>query len=131
MEILDSRINTSSAEFRDNVKHYQMLVNDFKGKLAEVYMGGGQKRIDLHRSRGKMLARERIEAIIDPNTPVLEFSTLAAYNMYKDKNGEWKSSQSFGRNEIPLVRYCLDKAFGAIIEEQSGDSVNVEEEVVD
>jgi len=50
---------------------------------------------------------------------------------YKDKNGEWKSSQSFGRNEIPLVRYCLDKAFGAIIEEQSGDSANVEEEVIE
>lgn len=43
---------------------------------------------------------------------------------YKDKDGNWQSSNSFGRNEIPLAIYCLGKAFGAIVEEQvSGDSV--------
>ena len=50
---------------------------------------------------------------------------------YKDKNGEWKSSNSFSRNEIPLVKYCLDKAFAAMIEERSSDSVSVEEEVIE
>ena len=48
---------------------------------------------------------------------------------YKDKNGEWKSSNSFSRNEIPLVKYCLDKALEAMIEERSSDSV--EEEVIE
>ena len=48
---------------------------------------------------------------------------------YKDKNGEWKSSNSFSRNEIPLVKYCLDKAFEAMIEERSSDSVG--EEVIE
>ncbi len=38
---------------------------------------------------------------------------------YKDKNDQWKSSNSFGRNEIPLVKYCLDRAFEAITEEQN------------
>ena len=38
---------------------------------------------------------------------------------YKDKNGEWKSSNSFGRNEIPLAIYCLQKAFDKIIEKQN------------
>ena len=37
---------------------------------------------------------------------------------YKDRDGEWKSSSSFGRNEIPLAIYCLEKAFEAIVEEQ-------------
>jgi len=41
---------------------------------------------------------------------------------YKDKNGEWKSSGSFSRNEIPLAIYCLQKAFEAIIEEQSSSN---------
>ncbi|MFC1805663.1 hypothetical protein ACFL09_01615 [Planctomycetota bacterium] len=52
---------------------------------------------------------------------------------YKDKNGDWKSSQSFSRNEIPLAIYCLEKAFEKIIEEetaQSGNGNSVEEEVV-
>ena len=38
---------------------------------------------------------------------------------YKDKEGNWKTSYSFGRNEIPLAIYCLEKAFEAIVEEQS------------
>ena len=46
---------------------------------------------------------------------------------YKDKDGIWKSSGSFGRNEIPLAVYCLEKAFEAIVEEQQ--SKGEEEEV--
>lgn len=51
---------------------------------------------------------------------------------YKDKDGQWKSSQSFSRNEIPLVIYCLQKAFERIIDEQLSDNGNdkIEEEVV-
>lgn len=47
---------------------------------------------------------------------------------YKDKNGEWKSSNSYGRNELALLRYCVDKAFEAMLEERSWNSV--EEEIV-
>ena len=50
---------------------------------------------------------------------------------YKDKNDEWKSSNSFSRNEIPLVRWCLDKAFDAMLEERSSDRISVEEEVIE
>ncbi len=50
---------------------------------------------------------------------------------YKDKDGQWKSSSSFGRNEIPLAIYCLQKSFEHMIEGQKDDdNVNVEEEVV-
>ena len=50
---------------------------------------------------------------------------------FKDKNGEWRSSQSFGRNEIPLAIYCLGKAFDKIIrEETSGNNGAVEVEEV-
>ncbi len=41
---------------------------------------------------------------------------------YEDKDGQWKSSNSFGRNEIPLVIYCLNKAFEAIVEEGKGEA---------
>ncbi len=46
---------------------------------------------------------------------------------YKDKDGNWKSSGSFARNEIPLAVYCLEKAFEAIVEEQHAGSVEEEE----
>ena len=51
---------------------------------------------------------------------------------YKDKDGSWKSSQSFSRNEIPLAVYCLEQAFGAIIGEETTQNGNgVTEEVVE
>lgn len=51
---------------------------------------------------------------------------------YQDRNGEWKSSQSFSRNEIPLAIYCLQKAFASIIEKpkESDDEMGPVEEVL-
>ncbi len=49
---------------------------------------------------------------------------------YKDRDGQWKSSASYGRNEIPLVIYCLQKSFEHIIESQQEEETSVEEETV-
>lgn len=49
---------------------------------------------------------------------------------YKDKDGNWQSSNSYGRNEIPLVVHCLARAFGAIIDEEQNNSNGVEEQTV-
>ncbi len=49
---------------------------------------------------------------------------------YKDKDGQWKSSNSFSRNEIPLAIYCLQKSFEHIIEGQKDDENVIEEEAV-
>ena len=49
---------------------------------------------------------------------------------YKDRDGQWKSSASFGRNEIPLAVYCLQKSFEHIIGAQQEDETSVEEETV-
>ena len=85
MDIIESSIDTSGKEYNDNFKHYEKLVKDFKEKIAVVYKGGGEEKIKLHESRGKMLARERIDALLDPNTPFMEFNSLAALGMYNDK----------------------------------------------
>ena len=82
MDVIESNINTSSKEFKENFERYEMLVNDLKEKIAIASKGGGEEMIKIHKSRNKMLARERIEALIDPDTPFMEFSPLAAYNMY-------------------------------------------------
>ncbi|HEC94438.1 MAG TPA: methylcrotonoyl-CoA carboxylase, partial [Thermoplasmatales archaeon] len=85
MDVIESRIDTSSKEFKENYAHYEKLVNDLKSKIAAVAKGGGEEKIKLHKSRGKMLARERIEALLDPDTPFMEFNPLAAYDMYDNK----------------------------------------------
>jgi len=85
MEVLESNIDTSSKEFKENYKHYEMLVNDLKEKIALVQKGGGDEKIKIHKSRNKMLARERIEELLDPDTPFMEFNPLAAWDMYDNR----------------------------------------------
>ena len=79
---INSKINTRSAEFSDNSEAMQLLVDDLKEKLQAIKLGGGEKYQERHKSRGKLLVRERIDALIDPGSAFLELSQLAAYNVY-------------------------------------------------
>ncbi len=85
MDVIESNIDSSSKEFIDNYKHYELLVKDLKQKISQFQMGGGEEKIRLHKSRNKMLARERIEALVDHNTPFMEFNPLAGFDMYNNK----------------------------------------------
>ena len=85
MDVIESGVNATSKEYKDNFSHYEKLVNDLKEKISITAKGGGDEKIKLHKSRKKMLARERIEALIDPDTPFMEFNSLAAYNMFDNK----------------------------------------------
>jgi len=85
MDVIESHIDVSSKEYKANYEHYEELVNDFKGKIAVAAKGGGDEKIKLHKSRNKMLVRERIDALLDPDTPFIEFNHLAAYDMYDNR----------------------------------------------
>jgi len=86
MDVIESNIDTSGKEYKENFTHYRKLVKDFKGKIAVAAKGGGDEKIKLHKSRKKMLARERIDALLDPDTPFIEFNHLAAYDMYDNRS---------------------------------------------
>jgi acetyl-CoA carboxylase carboxyltransferase component len=79
---LESRLEVRSPEFVENAAAMRGLVGELQERLALVRQGGGQEQMQRHRSRGKLPARERIERLIDPGTPFLEFSALAAWDMY-------------------------------------------------
>src|SRR4030081_3792169 len=84
MAVLQTRVDTSSEESRANRGQYLTLVSDLRARLARARAGGGEESVRRHRSRGKLLARERIEQLLDPGTPFLELSPLAANGMYDD-----------------------------------------------
>lgn len=84
MAILKSSLNLRSEEFQQNQQHMQALVDDLQEKLSTIAQGGGEKSQQRHTSRGKLLVRDRIEALIDPGTPFLELSQLAGFEMYED-----------------------------------------------
>ncbi|WP_347452241.1 carboxyl transferase domain-containing protein, partial [Escherichia coli] len=59
-------------------------LDDLNAKLAQIALGGGEAARAKHTARGKLLPRDRVQQLLDPGTPFLEFSQLAAYGMYDD-----------------------------------------------
>jgi acetyl-CoA carboxylase carboxyltransferase component len=84
MEPIESHLQTSSEEFRRNAARIEGLVAELRERLAVARLGGGPKYLERHREQGKLPARERIELLLDPETPFLELSPLAANGMYDD-----------------------------------------------
>ncbi|MBT1065211.1 methylcrotonoyl-CoA carboxylase [Bowmanella sp. Y26] len=84
MPRIESKINTKSQEFAANVAHMQAQVNDLREKVAQIRQGGGEQANKRHTDRGKLLPRERINALLDPGAPFLELSQLAAWQVYED-----------------------------------------------
>ncbi len=84
MTLLETRINTRDDGFKKNAVAMQALVATLKENLQRVQQGGGIEARAKHMGRGKLLPRERIAQLLDPGSPWLEFSTLAAWNMYDD-----------------------------------------------
>jgi 3-methylcrotonyl-CoA carboxylase beta subunit len=82
MPVIESRIDARSAEFQDNAAQLRSLVADLDRQLERVALGGGEKARARHIARDKLLPRERIAALLDPGSPFLELSALAADGMY-------------------------------------------------
>ena len=79
MSVLRSRLQPSSDDFRANADAMEALWAEVAEQLASVPGVGGQRYVDRHRRRGKMLPRERIEQLVDPHTPFLELMPLAGW----------------------------------------------------
>jgi 3-methylcrotonyl-CoA carboxylase beta subunit len=82
---LESKINTNSAEFIRNRDEYLPILEKYRETLSKVRQGGTPQSVARHKERGKLLARERIDLLVDKNTPFVELSTLAAYDLYDNE----------------------------------------------
>jgi len=82
MTILKTTINPRSEEFKVNSDAMQAVVSDLREKVGIISTGGSNKAREKHLARGKLLPRDRIRHLLDPGTPFLELSQLAASDMY-------------------------------------------------
>ena len=82
MPVIETKLDTKSAAFKENAAAMTELVAELKEKTAKVAAGGGEARAERHKARGKLLARERIERLVDPGAPFLEIGAFAAWEMY-------------------------------------------------
>ncbi|CAM2948433.1 carboxyl transferase domain-containing protein [Legionella worsleiensis] len=84
MAQLISQINTGSQEFKSNQAAMQILVDELRNRIKEIALGGDEKARSRHLQHGKLLPRERLHQLLDPGSPFLELSQLAAYQVYED-----------------------------------------------
>jgi 3-methylcrotonyl-CoA carboxylase beta subunit len=82
--ILPTSINANDKTAQANAAAMRALVDDLKAKLAVIEQGGGKRARDKHKGRGKLAVRERVGLLLDPNTPFLELSPFAAYEVYDE-----------------------------------------------
>jgi len=85
MPKIQSSIDPRSADFIANAEQMHSVVADLNMQTAKAAAGGGDKARKKHTERGKLLARERIRALLDPGSPFMELSALAAHGMYEDQ----------------------------------------------
>jgi 3-methylcrotonyl-CoA carboxylase beta subunit len=84
MPVIESRLDPRDASFARNRDALAALVADLRTRVAAIEQGGGDVARERHAGRGKLLPRERVRGLLDPGSPFLEFSQLAAYGMYED-----------------------------------------------
>jgi 3-methylcrotonyl-CoA carboxylase beta subunit len=82
MTTITTAIDTRSEDFARNAEAMRRAVDDLRGRVHEIKQGGGLRAREKHAARGKLLPRERIRVLLDPGSPFLELSQLAAYGMY-------------------------------------------------
>ncbi|MDG5975479.1 propionyl-CoA carboxylase [Hydrogenophaga taeniospiralis CCUG 15921] len=87
MPALDTKLNARSADFQANAAAMRAVVDDLKAQVEKATLGGGDAARAKHTARGKLLPRDRVQMLLDPGTPFLELSPLAAMGMYPDRDG--------------------------------------------
>ena len=83
VDAIQTQVDINSSDFKSNKQAYEQILRIFKNRLRQVESGGGEEAVKKHRARNKLTARERIQLLIDPETPFLELSALAAWDMYE------------------------------------------------
>lgn len=78
-------LNSLSFRWQENASEMNKLVTQLRNLTSQVLTGGGDKANERHTSRGKLLARERINLLLDKGSPFLELSTLAGHELYGDE----------------------------------------------
>jgi 3-methylcrotonyl-CoA carboxylase beta subunit/propionyl-CoA carboxylase len=83
MDVIETRLQTDSDLYRENRARMEHLVAELRERTSEARAGGGPRAVERHRQQGKLPVRERVDRLLDPGSPFLELSPLAAWGMFK------------------------------------------------
>jgi len=85
MKVLDGEVDTSDSKFLDNKLQMEESINNLETNIRKVLACGGEDAVAKHLKRGKLLTRDRITQVCDPGSPFVEFSQMAAWDVYGDE----------------------------------------------
>jgi 3-methylcrotonyl-CoA carboxylase beta subunit len=85
MEVLPTFVVTGSSQFQVNAAHHRELAGQLQERMAQTAEGGGEKYRKRHEAQHKLFVRDRIDRLLDPGSPFLELSPLAAWGLYNDE----------------------------------------------
>ncbi|MBI5583273.1 MAG: methylcrotonoyl-CoA carboxylase [Deltaproteobacteria bacterium] len=85
MDVIETRIDKQSAEYRENYAHNEALVARLNEALRQAHGDRSEKALARQREQGKLSVQERLDLLLDPQTPFLEIAPLAAYDLYDKK----------------------------------------------
>jgi len=85
MDRLESHVSTTSDDYQRNHDRMSALVSELRERVAVSRQGGGERYVQRHREQGKLPVRERIDKLLDPGSPLLELSPLAAWDLYDNQ----------------------------------------------
>jgi acetyl-CoA carboxylase carboxyltransferase component len=125
-----SKVRTSSPEFKENKIAFTEVLSDFRKNLENVIEKRSESSLKKHRSRGKLLARERIDMLIDPNTPFLELSALAAFDMYDNQfpsGGIVSGIGTIHGNEVMIIANDATVKGGTYVKESIKKHIRAQE----
>jgi len=97
MPVLESKVDRKSAEFAANAAAMRALVEELRSRQQAAAAGGGEAARARHVARGKLPPRDRVEMLLDPGSPFLELSPLAAFGMYGDESPDAGIITGIGR----------------------------------
>src|SRR5512146_1615329 len=85
MEVVESQIDVNDPQFKANVEHNRRLAEELRAQVKIARQGGGEKYQKRQREQGKLFVRDRIDQLLDRNSPFLELSPLAAHELYHNE----------------------------------------------
>jgi 3-methylcrotonyl-CoA carboxylase beta subunit len=105
--IIQTKVNTSSAQFEGNMRAMARLVEKLRNEEPEIRQGGGAKAIEAQHAKKRLTARERVALLLDPGTELMEFGILAAHGMYEEWGGAPAAGVITGLGEIHGRQFML------------------------
>ncbi|MEO0206011.1 MAG: carboxyl transferase domain-containing protein [candidate division WOR-3 bacterium] len=131
---IESKINPNNAEFKENYEAMEQAVRTFKERLELVRKGGPDYMHKKHKERGKLFVRDRLKLLLDPDTPFLELSQLASWDMYDNEHPSAAIVTGIGvvqGREVMIVAHDATVKGGTYVPETIKKHIRAQEIAID